>query len=111
MLGEHGWIGLALFIMILVSSWRIGLWIIRASEGSVRLGWLSDLARMIQVSLAAFGVGGAFLGLSYFDLYWNLIAILVAAKVMLQREMNLSPASGQLPRPVRIELAHDRMTQ
>jgi probable O-glycosylation ligase (exosortase A-associated) len=110
-LGEHGWIGLALFIMILVSSWRIGSWIIRASEGSVRLGWLSDLARMIQVSLAAFGVGGAFLGLSYFDLYWNLIAILVAAKVMLQREMNLSPASGQLPRPVRIELAHDRMTQ
>ena len=109
-LGEHGWIGLALFLFIGASAWRTGSWIIRACRNSEELKWLSDLARMVQVSLAAFAVGGAFLGLSYFDLYWNLLAILVACKVMLQKG-NLKSAEGASPRSVHLELAGNRMTQ
>ena len=32
---------------------------------------------MTQVSMIGYAVGGAFLGLSYFDLYYHLIAIIV----------------------------------
>jgi putative inorganic carbon (hco3(-)) transporter len=109
-LGEHGWFGLALFLFIGAAAWRTGSWIVRASRNSEEMRWLSDLARMMQVSLAAFAVGGAFLGLSYFDLYWNLIAVLVACKAMLQKNNAKSEESASL-RSVHLELASNRMTQ
>ena len=59
---------------------------------------------MTQVSLAAFAVGGAFLGLSYFDLYWNLVAILVVAKLLLESSIAPSasePASRLMPLPAK----------
>jgi putative inorganic carbon (hco3(-)) transporter len=84
-LAEHGWPGLILFVIIVVLGWRTGTWIIQRTAGRDDLAWLSDLARMIQVSLAAYAVGGAFLGLSYFDLYWHLIAMLVVGKALLQQ--------------------------
>jgi hypothetical protein len=36
---------------------------------------------MAQVSLAAFATAGAFLGLAYFDLYYNIVAIIVLVKM------------------------------
>jgi putative inorganic carbon (HCO3(-)) transporter len=78
-LGEHGWLGLLLFLAVGLMAWRTGSWTIRHVKGHPDLRWLSDFARMIQVSLAAFAAGGAFLGLSYFDLYWHLVAMLVIA--------------------------------
>ena len=110
MLGEHGWVGLVLFLLIAAAAWRTGSWIVRTSRNSKELRWLSDLARMMQVSVAAFAVGGAFLGLSYFDLYWNLIAILVACKAMMQKAALKSEESAS-PRSVRLELASNRATQ
>jgi putative inorganic carbon (hco3(-)) transporter len=86
-LGEHGWIGFALFLAIGFMGWRTGTRIIREVRDRPDLRWLSDFARMIQVSLAAFATGGAFLSLSYFDLYWHLIGMLVLAAALLRREL------------------------
>jgi len=86
-LAEHGWLGLILFLAIGITAWRTGSWIITRSKGREGLQWLSDLARMTQVSLAAFASGGAFLSLSYFDLFWHLIAILVIGKMLLQQQL------------------------
>jgi putative inorganic carbon (HCO3(-)) transporter len=86
-LAEHGWVGLILFLGIGFAAWRTGTWIIVRSKGREDLQWLSNLARMCQVSLAAFASGGAFLSLSYFDLYWHLLAILVIGKALLQQQL------------------------
>ncbi len=76
-LGEHGFVGLTIFLIIGYLGWRIGKRIIKLSKGSESNKWAGDLAAMIQVSLIGYAIGGAFLGLAYFDLPYQLIAILI----------------------------------
>lgn len=102
-LGEHGWLGLALFVFIGVGAWRTGSSIISDSRGHEALTSLAVLARMMQVALAAFAVGGAFLGLSYFDLYWNLVAMLVVSRILVQGKV--AEASREAQRSVRLDEA------
>lgn len=100
-LAEHGWIGLTLFLGIGIAAWRTGSWIIREARDRPDLEWLSGLARMIQVSLAAFASGGMFLGLSYFDLYWQLVAVLVLGRKLLEQAAtapSLSTERSHTPR-------------
>jgi probable O-glycosylation ligase (exosortase A-associated) len=102
-LGEHGWFGLALFVFIGIGAWRAASSIIKLGRSNASLASLSDLARMMQVSLAAFAVGGAFLGLSYFDLYWNLVAILVAMKGLVQGNAQTESAAAGRTVPLRAD--------
>ncbi|HEB97820.1 MAG TPA: putative O-glycosylation ligase, exosortase A system-associated [Sedimenticola thiotaurini] len=76
-LGEHGWIGLVLYLLIFMLTWRqLGL-VIRRTRGDPGDGWMADLADMLKISMIAYFVGGAFLSISYFDLPWHLVAISV----------------------------------
>jgi putative inorganic carbon (hco3(-)) transporter len=86
-LGEHGWIGLALFIAVGVLAWRSGSWVLRETKQVPELAWLRDLAAMLQVSLIAYATGGAFLSLSYFDLYWQLAGVLVVCRAIASQEL------------------------
>jgi len=81
-LGEHGFIGLALFLAIGYAAWRSCRWIMRRTKEREDLKWIHDLGAMLQVSLVGYAAAGAFLGLAYFDLYYNLIALIVLAKVI-----------------------------
>ena len=82
-LGEHGYVGLLLFVLIgalcFVTASRIRK---QALEREETL-WLHHLAGMIQVSMVGYAVGGAFLSLSYFDLPYNILVALVAGKYWL----------------------------
>jgi probable O-glycosylation ligase (exosortase A-associated) len=85
-LGEHGFIGLALFLGIFVFSWMNGSWIIRHAKGRVDLAWARDLAAMCQVGLIGFMVGGAFLSLAYFDLPYYIVVILIVLRRIIATE-------------------------
>lgn len=85
MLGENGWIGLALFMMLLWFTWRSGSWVIRNTKQHPDLHWARDLAAMVQVSLIGYMSAGAFLGLQYFDLFYHLVAIMVMTRVVVSR--------------------------
>ena len=76
-LGEHGFIGLGLFLLLLALTWFKCSSIIRQSKRDPNLKWAQDLAAMIQVSLIAYMTSGAFLGLAYFDYVYHLIALTV----------------------------------
>jgi probable O-glycosylation ligase (exosortase A-associated) len=76
-MGEHGFIGFGLFMTIMVFTWLKGRSIIRRAKNIPGLKWASDLAAMTQVSMIGYTTCGAFLGLSYFDFYWHLVAIMV----------------------------------
>lgn len=83
-LGEHGWIGFGLFLLIWILGWRMAGRIrrdARRQEGELRS--LGLLAGMCQVSLVGYAVGGAFLSLAYFDLPYNILVILVVANRLL----------------------------
>lgn len=76
-LGEHGWIGLFLFLSLLGLTWVKCGRIMRMAARKPELQWARDLAAMIQVSLVAYASAGAFLGLAYFDYVYHLVAIAV----------------------------------
>lgn len=85
-LGEHGFIGLGLWLFLALLTWRTGSWVIKAAKRDPDKKWAADLAAMGQVSMIAFASAGAFLGLAYFDLYYHLLIIIVLTKVILLKE-------------------------
>ncbi len=88
-LADHGWIGLLLFVGIFYAGWRLAAQVARVADPLPEHRWMADLARMLQVSLVAYAVGGAFLSMSYFDLPWHLISFLVLMRVMLEEQGHL----------------------
>ena len=79
-LGEHGWVGLALFVGIFALTWRAATRLRRRTRRDAELQWVFQLAGMCQVALAGFAVGGAFLSLAYFDLPYNIMIIVVVTE-------------------------------
>jgi len=89
-LGEHGFIGLALFLLVYLFSWLNGAWIVRNTKGKPGWEWAHDLAAMCQVSLVGYAVGGAFLSLTYFDLPYYIVVILVVLRGLVRRQLSLA---------------------
>jgi putative inorganic carbon (HCO3(-)) transporter len=90
-LGEHGFMGLGLFMLVWLFTWRTARDIIRLTGPRPELAWARDLAAMIQVGLIGYWVGGTFLGLAYFDLPYVLLALLVLTQREVLKEMRLEP--------------------
>lgn len=87
-LGEHGFIGLALFLLLGFLTWRTGNWIIRVSKTQDNFKWATDFAAMAQASLVGYAVAGAFLGLANFDLFYHLVALTVLVRVQVENDMS-----------------------
>ena len=94
-LGEQGFVGLALFLMLGFMSLRLGTWIIRHARNHPDLRWATDLGAMLQVSLIGYAVGGAFLGLAYFDLYYHLVVLIILVKKQVENTL-----TGTVPKKV-----------
>lgn len=84
MMGEHGFIGLFIYLCLWLSTWTSAGWLRKHGLAQRETEWCFHLGSMIQVALVGFAVGGAFLSLTYYDLPYNLMALTVAARVWLQ---------------------------
>lgn len=98
-LGEHGFIGLVLFLLLMFFTWRTGTRVIRQARTNPKCQWAADLMAMVQTSLIGFAVAGAFLGLANFDFYYHLIAIVVLTRCAVERE--LAEAGDRAPEAAR----------
>jgi probable O-glycosylation ligase (exosortase A-associated) len=88
-LGEHGYIGLILFLLVWVHTLRVAGKIRTKTRNRKDLEWLFHLAGMSQVALVGYAVGGAFLSLAYFDLPYNIMVIVVVAhRWLLEKSVN-----------------------
>ena len=74
---EHGFTGLLLFVGLLVSVFVTLARAVRATRGDPERQWITDSALFIGASLVAYVVGGVFLNLPYFDLFYQLVAVVV----------------------------------
>lgn len=85
-LGNHGFIGLGLYMSIwVITFWQAG-WL---RKHAARIGparWCSELGAMAQVSLVGFFVGGAFLSLAYFDLPYNIMMMVAIARIWVMKK-------------------------
>ena len=98
-LGEHGFVGLALFLSLGFFTWRNGSWIIAKSRGRPDLTWASDLAKMLHVSQVAYATGGAFLSLDYFDLPYYILAAMLLTKLFVEKELKTALETTTLEKP------------
>lgn len=73
-LGEHGFLGLGLYLGALISTMLTLRRLRKRWRGHPEHGYLSRYAEMTQLSLYPFLVSGAFIGVAYFDLYYLLVA-------------------------------------
>jgi probable O-glycosylation ligase (exosortase A-associated) len=97
-MAEHGFIGLALFAILILASWRTANSIVRHSAGRAELHWARNLAVAIKVSLVGYLAGGAFLSMLYFDLPYYLIAVLVLVERQVKaRAVTWSESAHVLP--------------
>jgi len=80
MLGEHGFIGLFLYMILLAYC----LWTCLSLKGRIvrepAMKWATHFPDMLQVSVLAYMLGGAFLGRAYFDFFYHLVASVVILK-------------------------------
>ena len=74
-LGEHGFIGLGIYLAIILVAFKY-CWSIVHRTRRLKDLWQHRLARAIQTSLLAFFVGGAALSMAYYDLFVVLALLL-----------------------------------
>lgn len=93
MLGEHGFVGLGLFLLLGITSWiKAGRVATKAEKIPELAGWIPILMRMLQVSLIGFAVGGAFLSLAYFDFPYYLIGYVVLCDALVRTAAKSAPS-------------------
>jgi len=92
-LGEHGFVGLGVYLLLGFLIWRTGSWIVRNTANREDYRLASSLATMIQVSLVGFSVGGAFLSLLYFDVPYYLMCAMVATRILVAKGLKENTAS------------------
>ncbi len=85
-LGEQGFVGLFLFLLLFIMVWFTAGSLRLKGQGQPQTLWLSQLGAMLQVSLAGYAVGGAFLSLTYWDLPYNLLILAVVGRRWLERK-------------------------
>jgi probable O-glycosylation ligase (exosortase A-associated) len=79
-LGNHGFIGLFLYLSIWFGAYRQAAWLRKNARSIPQARWAADLGNMLQAGLIGFAVGGAFLSLAYFDMPYNMMAMAVLTK-------------------------------
>jgi probable O-glycosylation ligase (exosortase A-associated) len=86
-LGEHGFVGLGIFMVLGFGTWLSAGWTARRARKIPDINWVSDMMRMVQVSLVAYATAGLFLGLAYFDYYYTLIVIVITSHWLVKRRV------------------------
>ncbi|GIX21525.1 MAG: O-antigen polymerase [Gammaproteobacteria bacterium] len=100
-LAEQGYVGLLLFLALAAVTFLGLRRVERAAAARPGWEWARHLAAMMQVSLVGYGVGGAFLGLAYWDLPYHFIAIAVILQGLLRAAPAPVPpaATAAVPNP------------
>jgi probable O-glycosylation ligase (exosortase A-associated) len=99
-LGEHGFVGLALYLLIGVGTYRMSVNVRkRALKDPEYADWVPLLMRMSQVSLVGFAVGGAFLSLMHLDLTYYIVAFVVLADITMRESATAARESKRSPIP------------
>ena len=76
-LGDQGFVGLAIYLIILAAAFFKCSRIMSVTKDAPERRWAYDLALAIQASLFVFCVAGAALSMAYYDLFFIDIAMLL----------------------------------
>jgi probable O-glycosylation ligase (exosortase A-associated) len=97
-LGDHGFVGLALYLFVLGAAWMNTFVAMNLSRGREDLAWAGQLAKMLQVCLVAFMVGGAALSLAYYDGMLVILALTAALAGVVRKPAGETAAAVSVPK-------------
>lgn len=86
-LGEHGYVGLIIFVTLGCCTWMSAGWSARRALKIEEIAWVANMMRMVQVSIIAYATAGLFLGLSYFDYYYTLIIVVASTTWLIKKKI------------------------
>lgn len=86
MLGNHGFVGLFLFLGVFFSTYLLAGRLRKQAASVPQAQWCEELAAMCQVALVGYCVGGAFLSLAYYDLPYDVMVLVVVAYAWFKRQ-------------------------
>lgn len=101
-LGNHGFIGLFLWLSMWVLAWRSASWLRKNAADIPQAKWAAEFGAMAQASMVAYFVGGAFLSLAYFDLPYNVMMAIVLTRVWVQKKAWLTEPAPPKRRWLRV---------
>lgn len=96
-LGEQGFPGLALYLLVIGAGLRNNMIVIRQTRRCPELRWAFDLARMSQVALVSFCIGASAVSMAYWDEFLLLLAIGSVLREITSPERLTVAAAGPLP--------------
>jgi probable O-glycosylation ligase (exosortase A-associated) len=94
MLGDHGFVGLAIFIAILISTALDARWLVQRSRGDPDLAWANTLGRVIEASLIGYCAGGSFATQAMYDGFYAVVIIAAAARHIVAAEIATRDAAA-----------------
>ncbi len=81
-LGEHGYVGLFLFLTMLFVGYYSAGTNAKLFRQYQETAWLGDLSGAIQLSLIGYAVGGLTVNIASFDVFYHLLIIVVLCRVI-----------------------------
>lgn len=81
-LGEHGFVGLFLYLVVISGGFWTCWRVIRRTRSMPEFKWAEDLARMLMLSLFLYCLGGAALSVAYYDLFLIILTLIVVLNEM-----------------------------
>jgi probable O-glycosylation ligase (exosortase A-associated) len=100
-LGEHGFVALAIFLLFWALVWRMCTQVANLTRGNLDEHWAFWLAQMVKASLVAYFVGGTFLNLAYWDVpYYLFVAIAVTRAYLREARTLQAPEAVSAPQSV-----------
>jgi putative inorganic carbon (hco3(-)) transporter len=86
LLGDHGYLGLGLFLALMGSCLWTLVHIRRVARRMPSAHWLIVYSKMIEISILAFMVSGAFLGVVYLDVIYEMVGLTIVLKMLFRKE-------------------------
>lgn len=97
-LGEHGYLGLAIFMLIIVTTFTNMRKARRLSKGLSCEEWISDLANSMFVSVCVYLAGALFVGVAFQPMFYYYVALSVCMMNHAQRTLDAARKNPSLPR-------------
>lgn len=97
-MGEHGFVGLFIYMSIGAFTWMAAGETKRKARDLPEFSWALVLMDMAKVSMVGFAVGGAFLSLAYFDVPYYITVIVVATQRLVLAAVKKKALETERPR-------------
>jgi probable O-glycosylation ligase (exosortase A-associated) len=102
LIGEHGWVGLWLFVSLVTTVLLRLYQLRRLARAHPEIAWAGNYAHMLQASIATYLTTGAFLSVAYIDIAYQIfiLAPVIHAVAVQQLAAGQPESAAALPGPV-----------